>query len=1012
MRKLFLFLITGTVSLLHAQNIPSLNTAQFQVLGARALGPSTMSGRITAIEGGYADGQLNLYVGTAGGGIWKSQNGGQSFNPVFDKYTQSIGALAIEPGNTRVVYAGTGESNMRNSVSFGTGIYKTTDGGNNWQKLGLDSTEHIAKIQIDPSDKKVIYVAAPGPLYKSSLHRGLFKSADGGKTWDKILFIDENTGCADIAISPTNPNIIFATTWEFRRKPFSFVSGGAGSGFYKSVDGGRTWKKLTIGLPEGNLGRIIVTANPSKPSHLLALVEAKQSGLYQSSDDGESWSLLTTATGLMARPFYFSTLVIDPKDPKRVYRPSYDFSYSNDGGATFSNTVIGGVVPHADHHALWINPNNTDMLFLGTDGGIYLSYNKGITWQFLNNLPVPQFYHVSVDNQTPYNIYGGLQDNNNWMAPNTAPGGVAATDWKALGGGDGFWVQPDLIDEKIIYAESQGGEMYRINLRTGLSSNMKPKKQSGEEDHRWNWNTPIVTGKSGLKNAAGKPLSNLYVGAQYLFRSRDNGVNWERISPDLTTNNKAIHNKSENSESITGDNTSAENHGTIYTIVQHPANENTIWVGTDDGNLMVTNNGGKTWENKNAGIAKAGVPAQAWISSIELSMHNPKRIFVTLDHHMYGDNNTYVVVSNDGGNTFSRFESEEFSGYAHIIREDFKTPDLLFLGTESGFFISLNAGKSWMRSKYQNLPWYSPVRDIKIHPATSDLVIATHGRGVYIVDNIQPLREMVKSDLSKSFLFYPIQPFKYEYGAQFPQAASNLTGYTGASKSLAPTFYYYLKERSNDVVKIEIYNSDNKKIKDINGTGVKGLNKVMWTLTSNPPKVAKGGFVAQSSVQYAGVFGPKVPAGNYRVKIKAGKDSTEQVLQVLPNPSAGLTAAALQKLYQQNMRMFTLIEQLAEMVTNIDSSLNRYAKDTTSSELSKSQKAKEKFAALDSFKKELLELNRKSIFFDEVKFRRKLTDFYLDLVTALEPLSPNQEKGIDLLEAEFKQYQQRLKSIF
>ncbi len=1005
MRLLFIALFTGIGMLLHAQNIPSFNTAQFQVMGARALGPSTMSGRITAIEGVYADAQLNLYVGTAGGGIWKSQNGGQSFSPIFDKYNQSIGALAIEPGNAKIVYAGTGESNMRNSVSIGAGIYKTTDGGSNWQKLGLDSTEHISKIIIDPSDKKVLYVAAPGPLFKASTHRGLYKSTDAGKTWQKILYINENAGCADVAVHPTKPNIVFASSWEFRRKPYSFVSGGAGSAFYKSIDGGKTWNKLTKGLPEGNLGRIVVTINPSKPSQVLALVEAKESALYQSNDEGETWTKLTSATALTARPFYFSTLVIDPKDPKRVYRPAFDFSYSNDGGATFTNTVIGGVTPHADHHALWINPTNTDMLYLGTDGGVYLSYNKGVTWEFLNNLPVPQFYHVSIDNQTPYNIYGGLQDNNNWMAPNTAPGGVASTEWKGLGGGDGFWVQPDAVDEKIIYAESQGGEMYRINLRTGLSSGMKPKKQAGEEDHRWNWNTPIVTAKSNTKSATGAVQSNLYVGAQYLFRSRDNGRNWERISPDLTTNNKAIQNKSENSESVTGDNTSAENHGTIFTIVQHPTNENIIWVGTDDGNLMFTNNGGKTWTNKAGAIAKSGVPANAWISSIELSAQNSNRIFVTLDHHMYGDNNTYAVVSNDGGNSFTKFESEEFTGFAHIIREDPKAPELLFLGTESGFFISFNAGKTWMRSKYQNLPWYSLVRDIKIHPTTNDLVIATHGRGIYIIDDIQPLREMVKSDLSQPLLFYPIQSFKYEYGAQYPQAPSNLVGYAGASKTLAPTFFYYLKDRSNDVVKIDIYNSANQKIKDLNGTGLKGLNKVYWNLTSNPPKVAKGGFIAQSSVQVAGFLGPKVPAGKYRVVVRAGKDSIQQYLNVLPNPSAGLSEASLKLLNQQTMRLFVLEEQLAVMVDSINVKLDEWNKQPSTEALSA------KIKALDTFKRELIELNRKSIFFDELKFRRKISDFYLDLVSALEPLTKSQEKGIDVLEAEMKQYQAKFKTL-
>jgi photosystem II stability/assembly factor-like uncharacterized protein len=447
----------------------TLNTSHFQVMEARALGPSTMSGRITAVEGITADGQVNLYVGTAGGGIWKSQNGGLSFAPIFDKYCQSIGALAVEPGNSKTVYAGTGESNMRNSVSIGQGLYKTTDGGSNWQKLGLDSTERISKILIDPSDKKIIYVAAPGPLWKSSSHRGLYKSTDAGKTWDKILFVNEETGCADIAIHPTQPNIILASFWQFRRKPYSFNSGGAGSGFYKSVDGGKSWTKLSKGLPEGDLGRIVVTINPSKPSQVLAIVEAKVPGLYQSDDEGESWKKMASTDNITARPFYFSTLVYDPKDAKRVYRPAFDFAYSNDGGNTWNNSIIGGVEPHADHHALWINPNNPEMMYLGTDGGVYMSLNKGSSWHFLNNLPVGQFYHVSIDNQAPYNIYGGLQDNNSWIAPSQSPRGVTSVDWRTLVGGDGFWVQPSPLNSKIVFAEYQGGNMFRSNLLNGTA---------------------------------------------------------------------------------------------------------------------------------------------------------------------------------------------------------------------------------------------------------------------------------------------------------------------------------------------------------------------------------------------------------------------------------------------------------------------------------------------------------------------------------------------------------------
>ena len=980
----------------------SINSSYFQVMGARALGPSTMSGRISAIEGMVVDGQVSLYVGTAGGGIWKSQNGGQSFVPLFDKYCQSIGALAIEPGNVKVVYAGTGESNTRNSVSYGDGLYKTTDGGNNWQKIGLDSTERISKIIVDPIEKKTVYVAAPGPLWNSSKHRGLYKTIDGGKTWDKILYINDDTGCADIAMHPTKTNTLFASVWQFRRKAFSFSSGGPGSGLYKTQDGGKTWNKLNKGLPEGDLGRIVITINPSKPSEILAIVEAKEPGLYISKDEGENWEKLASNDNLTARPFYFSTLVYDPKDPKKVYRPAFDFQYSNDAGYSWSNSLFGGVAPHADHHALWINPSNTDMLFLGTDGGVYVSYNKGLAWQFLNNLPVGQFYHVSVDDQVPYNVYGGLQDNNSWMAPNTAPGGVTAVDWRTIGGGDGFWVQPSLVNSKIIFSESQGGEMNRIDLNTGLAYAIRPKRLGGDEEHRWNWNTPIVTGVSKKKSGSGKPLYNLYTAAQYLFKSTDDGRNWERISPDLTSNDNNKINQAEKNAGITGDNTSAENHCTIFTITQDPKNENTIWVGTDDGNLQLTTDGGKTWKNKATEIWKTGIPQHSWISSIEVSSIDSKRVYVTLENHMLGDMNTYAVVSYDGGNTWKKFTSTEFTGFAHIIKEDIINEKLLFLGTEMGLFISLDGGNNWMRSKYQNMPWYNIVRDIKIQPQTNDLIIASHGRGIYIIDNLQPLRELVKSDVSQDVIFYPIQTFKYDYSPQLSQPASNLVGWVGESKVLAPTFHYYLKDRSNSGVKIEIFDSSNKKIKDINGTGNRGLNKVYWNLSTNPPKVAKGGYIVQTSIFVSSIIGPKVLTGKYKVVVKADDKEYVQYIMIEPNPAKGFDFASITLLNKQSMRLYNLQERLFGLVDSLDKTIDFISKGDTTS-----VPTKEKLKSLDNFKREIIELNRKSIFFDEFKYRRRVSDLYLSVANAIEPLSTIQEQGITLLEEQFLDFQKR-----
>ncbi|MDP9231034.1 MAG: glycoside hydrolase, partial [Bacteroidota bacterium] len=528
MRKIFLtFVIAFSALQIFSQT--KISSSTFGKMEARWLGPGTMSGRITALDGVAGDGKT-IYVGTAGGGIWKTTNGGASFKPIFDKYCMSIGAIAIDQKNPKIIYAGAGESNMRNTVSIGDGMYKSTDGGENWVKIGLDSTEHISRIAIDPKNSSVIYVASPGPLWSDGTQRGLFKSTDAGQTWKKILYINEKAGCADVVIDPSNPDIIYASTWEFRRLPYSFNSGGNGSGMYKSKDGGKTWKELSNGLPKKPFGRIAFTLAPSAPDNLVAIVESNETGLFISSDGGETWKQQSATANIVARPFYFSTIAIDPNDPKRVYRPAFTFSYSNDGGYSFADANNEGGWLHSDMHAFWINPKNTSQLYVGTDGGVYYSLDRGATWVFVQSLPVGQFYHVRADNAEPYNIYGGLQDNGSWQGPSSAPGGISNAAWKAIYGGDGFWVQPDPNDPDIAYAESQGGEAGRVNVKTTKVVNIKPQEVGSQDKLRWNWNTPLVTGAKNKKN--------LYMGAQYLYRSIDQGRNWQRISPDLTTNDK------------------------------------------------------------------------------------------------------------------------------------------------------------------------------------------------------------------------------------------------------------------------------------------------------------------------------------------------------------------------------------------------------------------------------------------------------------------------------------------
>jgi photosystem II stability/assembly factor-like uncharacterized protein len=782
--KYTLSILSVCVSLAAYAQAPRISAAMFGMMEARCLGPGTTSGRISAIEGVNKDEGKTIYVGTAGGGVWKSTNAGASYKSIFDKHCQSIGALAVNQKKPSIVYVGTGESNMRNSVSIGNGMYKTTDGGDNWKKIGLDSTEHISKIIVSPENPDVIYVAVPGALWSNSKHRGIYKSVNAGESWEKLFFIDDKTGCADLLIDPTNPNILFASMWQFRRQPYSFNSGGKTSGLYKTTDGGKTWKEIQNGLPPKPFGRIAMALAPSDPKQMLAIVESNKTGLYISSDGGETWKNQSATMNICARPFYFSAIQFDPNDAKRVYRPAFTFAYSNDGGYSFTNASNDGGWVHSDMHALWINPSYTNILYLGTDGGIYMSADKGATWQFNHGLPVGQFYHAAIDNKEPYTVYGGLQDNGSWMVPSATPGGIGNGNWDRVNGGDGFWTVPD-ADGKTVYSEYQGGNMSRTDLTTMKSENIQPKKTTQEEDLRWNWNTPIVP---GAKNP-----NNLYVGAQYLYKSTDQGRNWKRISPDLTTNDKSKQ-KQEDSGGLSEDNTSAENHCTIFTIAESPLDENLVWVGTDDGNLQYSADGGTSWNNVSKNIALCGVANQAWVSSIQPSQFDKNTLYVTFDNHMYGDHQTYLAKSTDLGKTWKRLSNPEFTGFAHKIKEDIVNKNLLFLGTEMGLFATVDGGDSWFRMK-SKLPEYALVRDIQISPSTHDLVIATHGRGIYILDDIRPIRNLTPDILAKDVYLFPTPNIPLNtrrFGWGGPEVSG---GWTTDNPSFIPSINYYLKKR-------------------------------------------------------------------------------------------------------------------------------------------------------------------------------------------------------------------------
>ncbi len=943
-----------------------VNSSTFGALEARALGPGTMSGRITAIEGVNNE-PKTIYVGTAGGGIWKSTNAGASYKSIFDKYCQSIGDIAIDQKNPSTIYVGTGESNMRNTVSIGMGIYKTTDAGENWTKIGLDSTEHISKIIINPTNSDILYAAAPGPLWSDSPHRGLYKSTDAGKTWQKIFFISDKTGCADIAMNPKNPEILYASMWQFRRKPYSFESGGPESGLYKSIDGGKNWTPIRKGLPEGDLGRIALALAPSEPDKLLAIVEAKETGLYISSDGGLNWKVQSATMNVTSRPFYFSTLEFDPFDANRVYRPAFTFSYSDDGGLSFADVSNDGGWVHPDHHALWINPKNTNQMFLGTDGGVYISNDRGATFMFCHNLPVGQFYHVAVDNDEPYNLYGGLQDNGSWIAPSAYPGGVGNGEWKSVYWGDGFWTVPDPTDDGIIYAEYQGGNMARIEKKGMIPNSIKPQKTEDQEKLRWNWNTPIHLGNKNPKN--------LYVGAQYLYKSNDQGRNWKCISPDLTTNDKKKQ-EQEKSGGLSADNTSAENHCTIYYIAESPLDENIIWVGTDDGNIQVSSDGGKKWNNVANNYAKSGIPAQTWVSSISPSNFDKNTVYATFDRHAYGDHKTYAAVSNDMGKTWTQFSSSEFTGYANIIKEDLVNKNLLFLGTEYGLFTSLDGGQNWFRMK-NKIPDYAMVRDIQIHKRDNALIVATHGRGIYIIDDINPMRSMTNELMEKEVVLFDqgkitLTTGKYAIGSPISG------GWTAGNPDEIPPIMYYLKDRvvSGDV-NIEVYDEQNNLIQSIPGTKRKGLNKVYWNQRMKPPKVAEGG----TKLDFGGFAAPQVLPGKYKIKLTvAGKEYSDDVEMVHQDkPNYTIDDRKLQ--HEVSMKYYKMHEELAatvERINNEQKLINEHKSKLTKEE--NKNYADTYFKKLESLRNELLASETKSMFADEEKLRERISDAYGSVV--------------------------------
>ena len=884
----------------------------FGDLKARHIGPALMSGRINDVEVHPTNSRI-VYAGSAGGGVWKSTDAGTSFNPIFDEYCQSIGTVALDPNDPdNTIYVGTGETWTRNSVSVGDGLFKSNDGGANWKRIGFENSERIANVIVNPENSKEIYVGVLGALWSDSEERGVYKTSDGGETWEQLLYIDPKTGCADLAMDPSNPNVLYASMWEFRRTAWSFESGGAKSALYKSTDAGKTWNKIHNGFPEGSLGRLAIAIAPSNPQVLYTVIEAEKDerkGLYRSNDAGASWEQLNNDFGITVRPFYFSRINVDPRNEDVVVKAGLFGSISRDGGKTFKS--LGTM--HPDIHDIVFGINDSDVMYVGTDGGVYRSHDGGTTMDFVDDLPLSQFYHISVDDAEPYNVYGGLQDNGSWYGPSSAPGGVRSGAWKAAGYGDGFRVLKHPT-KPIVYSEMQGADnVWRIDTERNLVKTIEPQLTEGIDKLRFNWNAPMAVSPHNP--------DRFYMGSQFLHMSNDMGDTWEIISPDLTTNDPAKQNQ-EDSGGLSKDNSGAENHTTIFTIMESPIDESIIWVGTDDGNVQVTKDGGKSWTNTVGNIA--GLPANTWCYHIEASSLDKATAYAVFDGHTRGDKSTYVYKTTDYGASWTNIATDEIHGFARSIQEDFVNPDLLFLGTEFGLYITIDGGQSWSRFK-NNMPAVA-IHHLELQKQTNDLVMGTHGRGVIIIDDISPLRQINAELIARKFHFFDNAPTVINEENNFTGDFGNQTAFVGRSKTKDFQLKYFLSKRHTfGKMSLEIQDAEGNKVVELGPGKSKGINIVNWNFTKKQPKVAKG-----KTLTFGGFTSPTVGAGTYKAVIKKGKDTYEHLFELvydsdspLSEEDRNLKNSTTEMLYDMTQELAYLVYELDELITKSEADGNK-----------------------------------------------------------------------------------------
>ncbi|NER09383.1 Sortilin, neurotensin receptor 3 [Muriicola jejuensis] len=976
-QTIFSFMLVALLSpvVTEAQATGSIDGKElFGDMTARHIGPALMSGRVNDIEMHPSNSRI-LYAGAAGGGVWKSNDAGTTFNPIFDEYCQSIGAIALDPSDPdNTIYVGTGETWTRNSVSIGDGLYRSKDGGSSWEKLGFDKSERIASIIVNPQDPNEIFVGVLGALWGDSDERGVYKSTDGGLTWSKLLYIDPKTGCADLAMDPTNPDVLYASMWEFRRTGWSFTSGGSNSALYKSTDGGNTWKKIHNGFPEGDLGRLGIAVAPSNPQVLYTVIEAEKDerkGLYRSDDGGLSWSQLNNDFGITVRPFYFSRIVVDPRDENVVVKGGLSGSISRDGGKTFKN--LGNM--HSDIHDIAFSIKDSDIMYVGTDGGIYRSWNGGTTMEIVENLPLSQFYHISLDDATPYNVYGGLQDNGSWYGPSSSPGGVEARDWNSVGAGDGFRVLKHPT-KNIIYSEMQGAEnVWRIDVDRQLSKSIQPQPSRGVEKLRFNWNPPMAV-------STHQP-DRFYMGSQYLHKSEDMGDTWEIISPDLSTNDPAKQ-AQEDSGGLSMDNSGAENHTTIFTIAESPLDEKIIWVGTDDGNIQVTRDGGRTWTNTVGNIK--GLPKNTWCYHIEASVFDKGTAYAVFDGHTMNDMTPYAYKTTDFGQTWTNIITDQVKGFARNIQEDYEDPDLLFLGTEFGLYITMDGGSNW--SKFTNNMPAVAVHFIDLHKGTNDLVMGTHGRGVIIIDDISPLRELDEEVMGKTLHFFKNEPTVINEKSSFAGNFGTETQFVGRNKSKDVLIKYYLSKRHTfGKMTMEIQDMEGNTLMELGPGKSKGINIVNWSYNLKQPKVAKG-----KTFSFGGFTSPQVPAGTYKAVITKGKETFEHTFDLVYDQDSPLSGEDRKLKHEVTMKLYDMTQQLAYLVYEVDELIAKLEAD----------KEKKTTAKLRELKETLVVTTGDNyVGLAEPQLREKLADLYSKVASSYDKPSAADMENLSLLTDRF-----------